>query len=86
MMVGDLTLPIENASGASLLQLQYAAKHCHEEGQCLMTIFLVDGFRLHCIPPHKEIELQHGLHIWRETLLFRHVYVLTTCSEFTSAM
>ena len=30
MMVGDQTLPIENASGASLLQLQYVAEHCHE--------------------------------------------------------
>ena len=29
-MVGDQTLPIENVSGASLLQLQYVAEHCHE--------------------------------------------------------
>ena len=35
------TLPIENASGFSLLQLQYVAKHCHEEGQYLRTTFLV---------------------------------------------
>ena len=41
MMVGDQTLPIENASGASLLQLQYAAEYCHEEGQYLRTTFLV---------------------------------------------
>ena len=41
MMVGDQTLPIENALGASLLLLQYAAKHCHEEGQYLRTTFLV---------------------------------------------
>ena len=41
MMVGDETLPIENASGASLLQLQYAAEHCHEEGQYLRTTILV---------------------------------------------
>ena len=41
MMVGDQTLPIENASGASLLQLQYAAEHYHEEGQYLRTTFLV---------------------------------------------
>ena len=32
MMVGDQTLPIENASGA---------EHCHEEGQYLRTTFLV---------------------------------------------
>ena len=41
MMVGDQTVPIENASGASLLQLQYAAEHCHEEVQYLATAFLV---------------------------------------------
>ena len=38
--MGDQTLPIENASGASLLQLLYAAEHCHE-GQYLRTTFLV---------------------------------------------
>ena len=37
---GDQSLPIENAAGASLLQLQCAAEQCHE-GQCLMTTFLV---------------------------------------------
>ena len=42
MMVGDQTLPIENASGASVLQLQCAAEHYHEEGQCLRTTFLVE--------------------------------------------
>ena len=41
VMVGDQTLPIENASGASLLQWQYAAEDCHEEGQYLRTTFLV---------------------------------------------
>ena len=40
-MVGDQTLPIENASGASLLQQQYADEHCHEVGQCLRTTFLI---------------------------------------------
>ena len=44
MMVGDETLPIENTSGASLLQLQYAAEHCHEERQYLRTTFLVAFF------------------------------------------
>ena len=29
--MGDQTLPIENDSGASLLQLQYVAEYCHEE-------------------------------------------------------
>ena len=33
MMVGDQTHPIENASGTSLLQLQCAVEHSHEEGQ-----------------------------------------------------
>ena len=37
--MGDKTLPTEKASGASLLQLQYAAEHCHEEGQYLRTTF-----------------------------------------------
>ena len=41
MMVGDQTLPIENAAGAFLLQLQGAVEHCHEEGQYLRTTFLV---------------------------------------------
>ena len=41
MMVGDQTLPIENASGVSLLQLQYAAEYYHEEGQYLRTTVLV---------------------------------------------
>ena len=40
IMVGDQTLPIEKASGASLLQLQYAAEHSHEGGQYLTTRFL----------------------------------------------
>ena len=43
MMVGDQTLPIENASGASFLRLQCAAELCHEEGQYLRTTFL-DAF------------------------------------------
>ena len=29
-----------------------------------------DEFRLHCSPTHKEIELQHAIHIWQERLLF----------------
>ena len=41
MMLGDQTLPIENVSGASLLQLQYEAKHCYEEGQYLRAAFFV---------------------------------------------
>ena len=41
VMVGDQTLPIKNAAGASLLQLQCADEHCHEEGQHLMTTFLI---------------------------------------------
>ena len=41
IMVCDQTLPIENASGAPLLQLQNAAEHCHEERQYLRTTFLV---------------------------------------------
>ena len=40
-MVGDQTLAIENASGASSLQLQYAAEYCPEEEQYLRTKFLV---------------------------------------------
>ena len=32
---------------------------------------LVDEFRLHCTPPHKETELQHALHIWQEILLLQ---------------
>ena len=62
MMVGDQTLPIENASGAYLLQLRYAAKQSHEEGQYLRTIFLVVVLNI-------EIELRHALHIWQETIV-----------------
>ena len=61
-MVGDQTLPIENASGASLLQLLFAAEFCHEEAQYLRTTFVTFS--------EKGIELQHTLHIWWETLLF----------------
>ena len=39
--MGDGKLSIENASGASLLQLQYAAEHYHEQGQYLRTTYLV---------------------------------------------
>ena len=41
MMMGDKTLRIEKASGVSLLQLQCAAEHCHEERQYLRTTILV---------------------------------------------
>ena len=58
MMAGDQTHPIENASGASLLQLQYAVEHCREEGQYLSTTFLVA-----CS------ELQPAPHIWLETIV-----------------
>ena len=64
MMVGDQTLPVENDSGASLLQLQYAAEHGHEEGQYLRKTFFSS------LILNKEIELQHALHIWRETVLY----------------
>ena len=57
-MVGDQTLPIENVLGASLLQLQYAAEHCREEGQYSSSLVL-----------NKGIELQHALAIWQETIV-----------------
>ena len=60
-MVGYQTLPIENASGSSLLQLQCAAEHCHEERHYLRTTFL-------SLFLDKGIKL-HALHICRETLL-----------------
>ena len=41
----DQTLPIENASGASWLQLQYAAEYCYEKEQCLRTTFLVASLK-----------------------------------------
>ena len=41
MMMGDQALPIENASGASLLQLQYTVEYCHEQGLYLRKTFLV---------------------------------------------
>ena len=63
-IMGDQTLPMENASGASLLQLAV----CGRALSWRRTI-LEDN-----IPPrlfwNKGIELQHALHIWRETLLF----------------
>ena len=40
-MVDYITLPIENASGASLLKLLCAAELCHEGGQYLRITFLV---------------------------------------------
>ena len=42
--VGDQTLPIDNASEASLLQLQCAAEHSREEGKYLRTTFIVAFF------------------------------------------
>ena len=60
-MVGDQTLHIENGSGASLLQLQYAADRCHENGQYLRTAFLAA-----C--SEEKNQLHHALHIWRETI------------------
>ena len=78
-MVGDQTLPIENASEASLLQLEYAAEHCHEEGQYLRTTFLVafseQRNRITACTPHLAGDY-----------CFRHVYGFTTRSELTSAM
>ena len=76
---GDQTLPIENSSGASLLQLQYAAEHCHEEGQCMRTTFLVAcseyRIRITARTPHLAGDY-----------CFRHAYGLTTRSVVTSAM
>ena len=42
------------------MQLQCAAEHYHEEGQFLVTTFLVNT----------ETELQYAHRIWQETLLF----------------
>ena len=70
-MVGDQTLPIENASGASLLQLQCAAEHCHEEGQYSSSLVL-----------NKGIKSRFGTSLY----CFRHVYRLSTHSELTSVM
>ena len=62
MMVGDKTVPIENASGVSLLQLQCAIEHCHEEGQYLRTTSS-------SLVLNKWMELQYALHICRETIV-----------------
>ena len=43
-MVGHQTLPIENASRASLLQLQYAAEHYHEDKFLLHKYFFSYDF------------------------------------------
>ena len=80
-MMGDQTLPIENASGASLLQLRYAAEHCHGEGQYLMTTFLVARSewrnRITARTPHLAGD---------SSICFRYVYGLSTRSELTRAM
>ena len=79
MMMGDQTLPIENASGASLLQLQYAAEHCHEEGLYMRTTFLVacsdKRNRITTRIPHLEGDY-----------CFRYVYGLTTSSDLKSLL
>ena len=72
MMVGDEALAIENASGASLLQLQCADEHYHEEGQCLRTTFIVA-----CS------ELRYGItartpYLAGDSIVFRHAYGHTT--------
>ena len=71
MMVGDQTLPIENASGASLLHLQYVAEYCHEEGQYMRTTFLVACSEIN--------ELSYNTHFTfgRRLYCCRHVYGLT---------
>ena len=80
MMVGDKTLPIENAAGASLLQLQCAAEDLSwrrtipEDNisrrffwikESNYSMHFVSGGRLYC---------------------FRHVYGFTTRSSMTNAM
>ena len=79
MMVDDQTLPIENASVASLLQLQYVAEHCHEEGQYLDNI------------PHLLFWIKESNYSTQSTFsgrlyCFRHVYGLTMRTELTSAI
>ena len=74
MMVGDETLPIENTSGASLLQLQYATEHCYEEGQYLRTTFLV------ACSEKKESNYSTLSTFGGRLYCFRHVYGLTTTS------
>ena len=74
MMVGDQELPIENA----LLQLQYAAEHCHEEGQYLRSTFLVAGSE------YSNQITARTAHL-AEDYCFRHVYRFTTRPELTSA-
>ena len=77
MKMGDQTLPIENASGSSLLQLQCAAKYCHEEGQYLRTTFLAAFL--------DNLYITHST-FGENLYCFRHIYGLTTRSELTSAM
>ena len=80
IMVGDQTLPIENSSGASSLQLQYAAEYCREEGQYLRTTFLVACSKI------KESNYSTHSTFGGRLYCFRHVYGFTTRSKLTSAM
>ena len=80
MIVGDKTLPIENASGASLLQLQYAAEYCHEGGQYLRTTFIVACSEI------KELTYSTHSTFGGRLYCFRHVYELITRPKLISAM
>ena len=79
MMVGGQTLPIENALGASLLQVQCAAEYCHEEGQYLRTTFL-------SLFLNKRIDYSTHSTYGGRFYCFGHVYGITTHSELTRAI
>ena len=73
LMMGDQTLPMEYASGASLLQ--YAAEHCYEEGQYLRITFLVACSEV------KESNYSTHSTFGGTLHCFSHVYRLTTRSK-----
>ena len=80
VMVGDQTPPIENAIGASLLQLQCATEDLSwrrtiPEDNILRRVFWIK-------------ELNYSMHstFGGRLYCFRHVYELTTRSELISAM
>ena len=63
MMVGDQTLPIENASGASF------CCSCSMRPSIAMKKVNTWGQHSSSLDVNKGIELQHALHIWRETIV-----------------
>ena len=71
---------------SSLFKVPAPLSHfCYHSWKFYHTHYsFVDAFRLHCTSSHGQIQLEHALHMWRETLCFRHVDMLTVRSDLSA--